>query len=290
MNPTIRVRISVGPYFYKLIFISYRSSSSRSYNPDLYQDNECYLDVKISSRPRSSKERQRDRQRCNIAYAPPKNTQSTVEFSEDLEISDIENSDYENESYQHADYNPNDYLSTTYRSDYQYYTDDTVIRYKPIKVKEFEMQKPILYRAQPSQIQKLGKPETFTIAKPVKIKSGPVCVQTISKFTKPAQSSQNRYARKPHQKNKSKNQSKIATKTCKKAMKKSTESNCGSKISDTPTTDIDNDETRACNLTMDANLPKPLFHCQFCSLPFHSIISLRRHEMIFCTKDWTKLS
>ena len=271
--------------------ISCQSSSSRSYNPDLYQDNECYLDVKISSRPRSSKERlrdrQHDRQRSNNVYASTQayaNPQPTVEFSDlsDLEISDI-SSDNENvlESCQPAEYNPNDYLNTTYRSDYQYYADDNAIRYKPIKIKEFEMQKPIIFKGQQNTKpvksgQKSVKPETYTVAKPVKIKSGPTCVQTISKFTKPAQSSQNRYARKTNQK--------LKPKSTKYQKAKQSET-----ISDSPENGHD-EAADVSTLKINTNLPKPLFHCQFCSLPFHSIISLRRHEMIFCTKDWTKLS
>ena len=201
-------------FLVRFFCISCQSSSSRSYNPDLYQDNECYLDVKISSRPRSSSERLRNRQRSNSAHVPQDNPKLTVEFTEDLEISDIEDvSDSEQE------YDPNDYFSTTYRSDYQYYTDE--IRYKPIKVKEFEMQKPILYKGQPkssqNQVTKC-KPGNFTVAKPVKIKSGPACVQTISKFTKPAQSSQNRYARKPTAKKSKK--SVTWAKRCRKKQKK----------------------------------------------------------------------
>ena len=272
-------------FLVRFFCISCQSSSSRSYNPDLYQDNECYLDVKISSRPRSSTERLRNRQRSNSAHVPQDNPKLTVEFTEDLEISDIEDvSDSEQE------YDPNDYFSTTYRSDYQYYTDE--IRYKPIKVKEFEMQKPILYKGQPkssqNQVTKC-KPGNFTVAKPVKIKSGPACVQTISKFTKPAQSSQNRYAKKPTAKN-PKNElhgPNVAPKSNKKSTKISKKLKKNPEKDSLPTNCVgDTDDSSHSN----ANLPKSLFHCQFCSLPFHSIISLRRHEMIFCTKDWTKLS
>ena len=117
--------------------------------------------MKISSRPRSSKERQRDRQRSNKAYASTQayaNPQPTIEFS-DLEISD-NSSDNENEyvTYQTAEYNPSDYLNTTYRSDYQYYTDDNAIRYKPIKIKEFEMQKPIIFKGQQGMKGRKGGP------------------------------------------------------------------------------------------------------------------------------------
>ena len=261
-------------------FISCQSSSSRSYNPDLYQDNECYLDVKISSRPRSSAERLRDRQRSNSSYQRKDKPKLTVEFTKDIEISDIEDlSDSEQE------YDPNDYFSTTYRSDYQYYTDDSIIRYKPIKVKEFEMQKTILYKAVPKSIQnQITKPGNFTVAKPVKIKSGPACVQTISKFTKQALSSQNRYA---HTKLNSKNhEPKVATKSNKKSTKISKKLKKNPEKDNSPTNCVgDSDDS----LPSNANLPKSLFLCQFCSSPFHSIISLRRHEMIFCTKDWTKL-
>ena len=241
--------------------------------------------MKISSRPRSSVERQRDRQSFNPAHVPREKPKLTVEFTEDLEISDIEDtSDSEQE------YDPNDYFSTTYRSDYQYHNDDSVIRYKPIKVQEFEMQKPILYKAQPkssqNQVTKC-KPGNFTVAKPVKIKSGPTCVQTISKFTKPAQSSQNRYARKHACSKNQLYEPKLAAKTIKKSTKISKKLKKNPENDSLPTSCVgDTDESSPTN----ANLPKSLFHCQFCSLPFHSIISLRRHEMIFCTKDWTKLS
>ena len=149
------------------------------------------------------------------------------------------------------------------------------------------MQKPILYKGHPKSSQNevtKCKPGNFTVAKPIKIKSGPACVQTISKFTKPAQSSQNRYAKKP--KNQLHGQN-VADKSNKKSTKIS------KKLKKIP--EKDNSPTNCVGGTDDsshsnANLPKSLFHCQFCSLPFHSIISLRRHEMIFCTKDWTKLS
>ena len=30
------------------------------------------------------------------------------------------------------------------------------------------------------------------------------------------------------------------------------------------------------------------YHCQFCQKEFQNLRLLRRHEIVFCTKDWTK--